>query len=221
VVWVFICSHSAASSLPGFSRISSGDPDLPDVVEGAGVAEQLGLDHAEAHLAGEPLAEAAHALDVHAGLGVAPLHGDAQAVGDLALRVGQVGSALAHPPLEQLVVAAHARAHAAFCELAPGDRAERPEDEREERGRDVDDRAALEGELGAGEEARSREEGDGADGAERKAPAGQWRQHRQQEENEQVGGGRGRAQREAIEGGPDRVRLDLGARHERLAADRR
>ena len=204
--------------LAGLQQDLVGDAHLAHVVQGAGVPQQVGLDDAHPDLAREPLAHLAHSLDVHAGLGVAPFHRDAQAVRDLALRVGEVGRALAHALLEQLVVAADSIAHAPFGELAPGDRAERPDQERHERRRHVEDHAALEGELGAAEEGGAGEHRDAADGPQREPPAGQRGQHGQQDENREVEGRSRRAQREAVERGPDRVRLDLGAGHELLAA---
>ena len=152
VVCVFMVAHSAGSSLPGLQQDVVGDAHLADVVQRARVAQQISLDDVHPDLAGEALAQATHALDVHSGLGVAPFHGHAEAVGDLALGGSEVRGALAHALLEHLVVAAHAIAHPAFGELAPGDRAERARQERHERSGHVDDAAALEQELGAGEE---------------------------------------------------------------------
>ena len=152
VVRVFIFAHSAGSSLPGFSRMSSVMPTLPTS------CSALAWRSSSACSAVMPTSRASrsqrrfHPLDVHAGLGVAPLHGHAEPVGDLALRLGEVGGALAHALLEQLVVARHAVPDAALGELAPGDRAERADQQGHERGRNIDDRPVLEEDLGACQE---------------------------------------------------------------------
>ena len=61
----------------------------------------------------------------------------------------------------------------------------------------------------------------GSDRAEREPPARERGEHGEQDEQQQVDAARCGAQRQAVQRGPDRVRLDLGARHQLLAAHRR
>ena len=61
----------------------------------------------------------------------------------------------------------------------------------------------------------------GAHRAQREAPARERREHREQSEQQDVHAYRCRSQREAVQRGPDRVRLNLGARHQLLTANRR
>ena len=163
-----------------------GDADLADVVQRAGVAQQLGLLGVMPDLAREPLAEPAHALDVHAGLGVAPLHGHAEPVGDLALRLGEVGRALAHALLEQLVVARHAvrtrRSANSLQAIAPNAPISRATS-----GAATSMIVPLsKSELGACEEAGTGEDRHRAHDPEREAPARERSQHREQGEQHDV-----------------------------------
>ena len=86
------------------------------------------------------------------GLGVAPLDGHAEPVRDLALGVGQVGGALAHALLEQLVVAADAVAHRRSANWLQAIAPNAADDQREERRGDVEDLPASKASCAADEE---------------------------------------------------------------------
>ena len=94
VVWVFMISHSSASSLPGFSRIAVGDADLADVVHRACDAQPFGVLRRHARLQRQQLADAADALDVQAGLLVAELGRLGEAVDRIELGLLELGGAL-------------------------------------------------------------------------------------------------------------------------------
>ena len=126
-----------------------GDADLADVVERARVAQQLGLRRRHAHRERQTLAEAADALDVEAGLGVAPLDRHAQPLQYLDLGVAQLLRPLPHARLEQLVVARDGAPGAALGELAPRDRPDGADHQRRQRRDDGDDQPGVEGELRA------------------------------------------------------------------------
>ena len=83
----------------GLQQHAVGDADLADVVQDAGVAQEVRLLDAHAHRAAEPLAEPAHSLDVQAGLAVSRLRCLTEPAHDLELRLAQLLGTLAYPLL--------------------------------------------------------------------------------------------------------------------------
>ena len=199
---------------PGLGQDLVGDADLAHVVERAGVAQQLRLGGRHADRQAEPLAEAADALDVQPGLGVAPLDRHAEPLDDLDLGLPQLLRALADALLEQLVVARDARR-----------RGSRPAGSRRSCRRrrrpaptsgadDVEDQAGVERELSADQEQRRRRSarpGPTASAGRRMPTSGATRASSATSSRPASGGEL--VQRRAVERRPDRVRLDLGACH--------
>ena len=102
-----------------------GDADLAHVVERARVAQQLGVGGRHADLEGEPLAEAADALDVQPGLGVAPLDRHAEPLQDLDLGLPQLLACARGRARSSTSLSRSPRGAPALGQLAPGDRARR------------------------------------------------------------------------------------------------
>ena len=123
VVCVFIVSHSSASSGPGLVRISSGMPTLPTSCSALAWRSSSASAPRHADLERERSQKRPMRSMWHAGLGVAPLDGDAEPLEDLDLGLRSSSVRSRTSLLEQLVVAASPRGAAALGQLAPGDRA--------------------------------------------------------------------------------------------------
>jgi hypothetical protein len=106
-------AHSSGVELAGLEQDAVGDADLADVVQRARVASSSASAR-QPEREREPLAQAADALDVLAGVAVARLGGLAEAADDLELGLAQLRGALAHALLEHLVVGRDAAALAAL-----------------------------------------------------------------------------------------------------------
>ena len=219
--WRRMTTHSSSVSLPGLVRMASGTAILPTS------CSRLAWRSVSASAAVRPstsptlLAEQADALEVQPGLLVARLGRGGQALDDLQLRLAQLGGALVDGLLERLVAQREAMAPAALGQVAGGDGGHGAEREGEERRRDRQHVAVIEGDLG------DDEPGDGRAGREQRgqqrahAQAGERRQQAEGEDGQQVHPARHVAQRQPVGGGVDRVGLDLGARHELARGGRR
>ena len=170
----------------------------------------------------ESLAEAPDALDVQPGLGVAPLHRHAEPLDDLDLGLPQLLRALAHAPLEAPRCRARRLPRPALGQLAPGDRADAADDQGGERPDDVERSARRRTRAGRrpgrDRPRRGRRARRPARGSARRPWAPPARAARPAADRASVGAF---AQRRAVQRGPDRVRLDLGARHRLVAPDGR
>ena len=201
----------------GLQQDRVGHADLAHVVQQARVAQRLGLGRGHPQRQPEALAHPADALEVHAGLLVARLGGVRKAMDDLELRLAQLDRALAHGLLELDVAPRHAEPLAAFGGVARADRADHPQREREERHRDRQDAPVVEGALGD-EQEDERDRGHHGHGHQRaQAQADQRGQEAEREHDQQAGPARRPVQWHATHHGVDRVGLDLGARHRRVA----
>ena len=214
-------AHSYSSSLPGLSSTASGMPILPTSCSAAASPISSASAITQAGGACEPAAHAADALDVLAGLLVARLRGLREPAHDLELGLAQLGGALAHEPLEHGGLALQAAAVAPFGEVDGDQRARGGDEQRGQRRDDGDDVAGLERQLGADEPRGAERQRGQADRGGAEAQAQQRRGERERRDEEDVEPGGDVAQREAVQRGPDRVGLDLGAGHELRAAGRR
>jgi hypothetical protein len=149
-----------------------------------------------------------------------PVGGLRQAAHDLELGLAQLGGALADQALEHRGLALQSAAVAPLCEVDRDQSARGADQQRGQRRRDGDHVPGLEGELGANEPRRPERERGEADRGGAEAQAEQRRCQRERDDEQHVEPAGHLAQREAVQGGPDRVGLDLWAGHQLRAAGR-
>ena len=102
--------HLVVGQAAGLEQDAVGHADLADVVQDAGVADQVGLGGGQPELERDLAAEPAHALDVIAGVVVAQLRGLREPHDDFELGVRELRGARVDRGLELGVVAGGARA---------------------------------------------------------------------------------------------------------------
>jgi hypothetical protein len=95
-----------AGERPGLEQDLVGDPDLPNVMEWSGEADQLAVTGVEAQAARDQGRAVSDALHVLAGLTAAELDGERQPPDRLLARATQLAGPLLHPLLEQRPVVA-------------------------------------------------------------------------------------------------------------------